>query len=204
MDPNSANPRIRLRLPVFSFTPGDHFDNCRRSRSHRCGGGMEDETGKKKAVSVSLGPGCRFVGGTSRLRPRPDRSGLSLDESMTSMTVRPSGCQRRNRASNKIHRLGSVPCRWGPPPHGAGQWTDWSSSFLHCSAWMQRSRSSRGGTIQDLRRLQWSARPWSFFHCPVHSLRQSAFDALWEKGLASAWDTSNISGHCSIVDKALS
>lgn len=23
---------------------------------------MEDETGKKKAVSVSLGPGCRFVG----------------------------------------------------------------------------------------------------------------------------------------------
>lgn len=24
---------------------------------------MEDETAKKKAVSVSLGPGCRFMGG---------------------------------------------------------------------------------------------------------------------------------------------
>lgn len=168
---------------------------------------MEDETGKKKAVSVSLGPGCRFVGGTSRLRPRPDRSGLSLDKSMTSMTVRPSGCQRRNRASNKIHRLGSVSCRWGPPPHGAGQWTDWSSSFLHCSAWMQRSRSSQGGRTAESRISgDCNGLPGRgpFFHCPVHSLRQSAFDALWEKGLASAWDTSNISGHCSIVDKALS
>lgn len=43
-----------------------------------------------------------------------------------------------------------------------------------------------------------SARPWSFSIPTEH--------ALWRKaGFASAWDTSNISGPCSVVvDKALS
>lgn len=135
------------------FTPGDHFDNCRRSDPIAAEAAAW-KNGQKKAVSVSLGPGCRFVGGTSRLRPRPDRSGLSLDETMTSTTVRPSGCQRRNRASNKIRRLGGVQCWWGPPPHGAGQW---SWAFFHSAALGCSGPADPGGQnhrVQHLRRLQ--------------------------------------------------
>lgn len=44
------------------FTPGDHFDNCRRSDPIAAEAAAW-KNGQKKAVSVSLGPGCRFVGG---------------------------------------------------------------------------------------------------------------------------------------------